>query len=149
MTLLIAVAIAAFLVLAYFGAPILAWTIVGGALLWYLSAIAAFGATTNIVLAAVFVIVAALVNIPWLRRLTFTDHVLAVYRRILPDMSQTEKEAIDAGSVWWDADLFSGKPDWDKLLAVRAPRLSPEEKAFVEGPVEELCAMCDDWQISH
>ena len=74
---------------------------------------------------------------------------LALYRRILPDMSQTEREAIDAGTVWWDADLFSGRPDWDKLLAVRAPRLSPEEQAFLDGPVEELCAMCDDWQITH
>src|SRR5205823_670687 len=107
------------------------------------------GPTTHVVLAAVFVIVAALLNIAWLRRLAFTGHVLALYRRILPDMSQTEKEAIDAGRVWWDADLFSGHPDWDRLRARRAPRLSPEEQAFLDGPVEELCAMCDDWQITH
>src|SRR5919204_2963488 len=149
MTLFFAVAIAAFLVLAYFGAPVLAWTIVGGALLWYLSVVAAFGFVTNVVLGALFVLLAAVLNVPWLRRLAFTDHVLAIYRRILPDMSQTEKEAIDAGTVWWDADLFSGKPDWNKLLAVRAPRLSPDEQAFLDGPVEELCAMCDDWQITH
>jgi acyl-CoA dehydrogenase len=78
-----------------------------------------------------------------------SDRVLAIYRRILPDMSQTEKEAIDAGTVWWDADLFSGKPDWDKLLATPAPRLSAEEQAFLDGPVEELCAMCNDWEITH
>ena len=149
MILFFAAAIAAFLVLAYFGAPLLAWTIAGGALLAYLSDVAAFGAITNVVLAALFLIVAVVLNIRWLRRLSFTDHVLAVYRRILPDMSQTEKEAIDAGTVWWDADLFSGRPDWDKLLAVRAPRLSPEEQAFLDRPVEELCAMCDDWQITH
>src|SRR5438067_12504792 len=149
MTLFFAAAIAAFLVLAYFGAPLLAWTIAGGALLAYLSDVAAFGAITNVVLAALFLIVAVVLNIRWLRRLSFTDHVLALYRRILPDMSQTEKEAIDAGTVWWDADLFSGRPDWNKLLAVRAPRLSPEEQAFVDGPVEELCAMCNDWQITH
>src|SRR5919108_1598756 len=149
MTLFFAAAIAAFLVLAYLGAPILAWTIAAGALLWYLSAVAAFSYVTNVVLGALFVIVAALLNIRWLRRVVFTDHLLAVYRRILPDMSQTEKEAIDAGSVWWDADLFSGKPDWNKLLSVRAPRLSAEEQAFLAGPVEELCAMCDDWQITH
>src|ERR687887_127896 len=149
MTLFFAAAIAAFLVLAYLGAPILAWTIATAALLWYLSAVAAFSYVTNVVLAAVFVLLAAVLNIPWLRRLAFTDHVLAIYRRILPDMSQTEKEAIDAGTVWWDADLFSGKPDWNKLLAVRAPRLSPDEQAFLDGPVEELCAMCDDWQIMH
>src|SRR5947207_3774241 len=149
MTLFIAVAIAAFLALAYFGAPLLAWTIAGGALLWYLSGVAAFGATTHVVLAAVFVIVAALLNIAWLRRLAFTGHVLAVYRRILPDMSQTEKEAIDAGSVWWDGDLCSGRPGWNKLLAIPTPQLSAEERAFVDGPVEELCAMCDDWEITH
>jgi acyl-CoA dehydrogenase len=149
MTLFFTAAIAAFFVLAYFGAPLLAWTITGGALLWYLSVVAAFGITTSTVLAALFIVVAVALNIPWLRRLALTNHVLAVYRRILPDMSQTEKEAIDAGTVWWDADLFSGKPDWNKLLSVQAPRLTPEEQAFLNGPVEELCALCDDWQITH
>jgi acyl-CoA dehydrogenase len=149
MTALIIATIAAFLVLAYFGAPILWWTVATGALLAWLSAVAGFGAVTHAVLAIVFVAIAAVLNVPALRRAAFTDRVLAVYRRILPDMSQTEKEAIDAGTVWWDADLFSGRPDWDKLLAVRAPRLSVEEQAFLDGPVEELCAMCDDWEISH
>jgi acyl-CoA dehydrogenase len=64
-------------------------------------------------------------------------------------MSQTEKEAIDAGTVWWDADLFSGKPDWDKLLKTPEPRLSAEEQAFLDGPCEELCSMVDDWHITH
>ena len=149
MTLLIVAAIAAFLVLAYFGAPILWWTVAAAALLSWLSALAAFGFTTKVVLAVVFVAAAALLNIPLIRRKLVTDRVLAIYRRILPDMSQTEKEAIDAGTVWWDADLFSGKPDWDKLLTVRAPRLSTEEQAFLDGPVEELCEMCNDWEISH
>src|SRR3954465_6498928 len=149
MTLFVLATIAAFFLLAYFGAPLLVWTIAAGALLAYLSVAVGFGFTSNVVLAAVFVVVAALLNLPWLRRLVFTDRVLAVYRRILPDMSATEKEAIDAGTVWWDADLFSGKPDWDKLLAVAAPRLSAEEQAFVDGPVEELCAMCNDWEITH
>ena len=66
-----------------------------------------------------------------------------------PTCRRPEKEAIDAGTVWWDADLFSGKPDWDKLLKTPEPRLSPEEQAFLDGPVEELCAMCDEWEISH
>jgi acyl-CoA dehydrogenase len=149
MTTLIIATIAAFFLLAYFGAPILWWTVAAAALLWYLSVVAALGFTTKVVLAAVFVLLAAVLNVPFIRRKAFTDHVLALYRRILPDMSQTEKEAIDAGTVWWDADLFSGRPDWDKLLAVRAPRLSPEEQAFLDGPVEELCAMCNDWQITH
>ena len=51
--------------------------------------------------------------------------------------------------VWWDGELFSGKPDWNKLLAYRKPALTPEEQAFVDGTVEELCRMCDDWQITY
>src|SRR3954451_8755941 len=149
MTLFVLATIAAFFLLAYFGAPLLVWTIAAGALLAYLSVAVGFGFTSNVVLAAVFVVVAALLNLPWLRRKAFTDRVLAVYRRILPDMSETEKEAIDAGTVWWDGDLFSGRPDWDKLLAMPAPRLTPEEQAFVDGPTEELCALCDDWEITH
>src|SRR5947207_1680947 len=100
------------------------------------------------ILAAVLALAAA-AYIPFIRRKLVTDRVLALYRRILPDMSQTEKEAIDAGTVWWDGDLFSGRPDFDKLLAVPEPRLSAEEQAFLDGPVEELCAMCNDWEITH
>src|SRR2546426_9895560 len=104
--------------------------------------------TLALILAVVLVLAAA-AYIPFIRRKLVTDRVLALYRRILPDMSQTEKEAIDAGTVWWDGDLFSGRPDFDKLLAVPEPRLSAEEQAFLDGPVEELCAMCNDWEITH
>jgi acyl-CoA dehydrogenase len=145
----IAGTLAVILVCGYFGLPILWWTIAAGLLTWWLSVIAGFGAVTNTVLAVVFLAIAAILNIPALRRAGISNRVLALYRRILPDMSQTEKEAIDAGTVWWDADLFSGKPDWDKLLKTPEPRLTPEEQAFLDGPVEELCAMCDEWEISH
>jgi len=138
-----------FLVFGYFGLPIFWWTVAAGLLAWYLSVIGAFGPVANIVLATVFIVVAAVLNIPVVRRWVFSNRVLALYRRILPDMSQTEKEAIDAGTVWWDADLFSGKPDWDKLLRTPQPKLTAEEQAFLDGPVEELCAMCNDWEITH
>jgi len=62
-------------------------------------------------------------------------------------MSATEREALEAGDVWWDAALFSGDPDWQALLATPAARLSDEEQAFLDGPVETLCRMADDWQI--
>ncbi|MFZ1908697.1 MAG: acyl-CoA dehydrogenase [Burkholderiales bacterium] len=101
------------------------------------------------IIACVAAFVLALVFVGPLRRAVVSDPLLALYRRILPDMSQTEREAIDAGTVWWDGDLFSGRPDWDKLLAVPAPKLTSEEQAFVDGPCEELCAMCDDWEITH
>jgi acyl-CoA dehydrogenase len=138
-----------FMVFGYFGLAIGWWTLAAATLLFYLSSAMGFGMVTNLVLAAVFVAIAAALNVPWLRRKLITERILAVYRRILPDMSQTEKEAIDAGTVWWDADLFSGKPEWGKLLAVPEPRLSPEEQAFLDGPVEELCALCDEWAITH
>ena len=68
---------------------------------------------------------------------------------MLPQLSQTEQEALDAGTVWWDGELFSGKPDWNKLLAYPKPELSEEEKAYLAGPVEQLCAMLDEWKITH
>ena len=117
-------ALVVFFLFGFFGLAIGWWTLAAAALLAYLSVNLQLGLTANVVLASVFVVLAAVLNVPWLRRKALTDRILAVYRRILPDMSQTEKEAIDAGTVWWDGDLFSGKPDWDKLLAVPEPRLS-------------------------
>ena len=95
-----------------------------------------------------FLAVAVPLNVkPW-RRLLISDRVLAVFRNIMPSMSQTEREALEAGSVWWDGDLFSGKPQWRSLLKIPAGQLSKEEQAFIDGPVETLCHMLDDWQIT-
>jgi acyl-CoA dehydrogenase len=142
-------ALAVFLVFGYFGLAIGWWTLAGGLLLWYVAHLAAFTPFTSAVVAVLFLVVAAVLNLPLIRRKVITDQILALYRRVLPDMSQTEKEAIDAGTVWWDGELFSGRPDWNKLLGIPQPRLSAEEQAFLDGPVEELCAMCDDWEITH
>jgi acyl-CoA dehydrogenase len=84
-----------------------------------------------------------------LRRAAVTRPLFGVFKKVLPAMSDTEREALEAGSVWWDADLFSGNPDWGKLLAYPAAKLTPEEQAFVDGPVEQLCAMLDEWDINH
>src|SRR6202158_5137397 len=67
---------------------------------------------------------------------------------VLPAMSDTEREALEAGDVWWDADLFTGNPDWSKLLATAPAALTPEEQAVLTGPRDELCAMLDDWKIN-
>src|SRR3954463_4200181 len=82
------------------------------------------------------------------RRDLITKPVFRVAKRALPSLSETEREAIEAGDVWWDADLFSGNPDWNKLLAFPPATLSAEEQAFLDGPVDELCCMLDDWQIN-
>ncbi len=83
-----------------------------------------------------------------LRRNTLTRPIFRWARKALPTMSETEREALEAGDVWWDAELFSGNPDWAKLRGTSAPALSEEERAFFDGPVAELCAMLDDWKIS-
>jgi acyl-CoA dehydrogenase len=92
--------------------------------------------------------VAAPLLLPDLRRKLFTAPLFSWFQKNLPPMSQTEREAIEAGTVWWDGELFSGRPDWNKLLAYPKAQLSEEEQAFIDGPTEELCAMVSDWQIS-
>lgn len=84
-----------------------------------------------------------------LRRGLITTPLFNAYRRALPPLSRTEQEALEAGTVWWDADLFSGRPDWQKFLAAPKPQLTAAEQAFLDGPVEALCQMLDDWQIVH
>ena len=91
----------------------------------------------------------ALFNIRPLRKAWVTRPFLKVYRRMLPSMSDTEREALEAGTVWWDGELFTGKPDWSKLLGAKAPQLTAEEQAFLDGPCEELCGMIDDFDITH
>jgi acyl-CoA dehydrogenase len=90
-----------------------------------------------------------LLNVKPLRRVLISGPFLGKYRRLLPSMSQTEKEALEAGTVWWDGELFTGAPRWEKLLSAKAPQLTPAEQAFLDGPCEELCGMLDDWDITH
>ena len=90
-----------------------------------------------------------LFNIRPLRKAIISRPFLKAYMRLLPAMSQTEKEALEAGTVWWDGELFTGKPRFEKLLASKAPALTAEEQAFIDGPCEELCRMYDDWDITH
>ncbi|MGE0557421.1 MAG: acyl-CoA dehydrogenase [Burkholderiales bacterium] len=98
----------------------------------------------------VLLIVASLVAIPSpFRRHLVGARFLAIFRRILPPVSQTEREALEAGTVWWDGDLFSGNPDWNKLLAYPKPRLTAEEQAFIDGPLRELCEMLSDWEVTY
>ena len=79
------------------------------------------------------------------RRILITPRLLDLFKRILPTMSATERDALEAGTTWWDADLFSGKPDWAKLLAYRHNTLSAEERAFLDHEVQRLCELVNDW----
>ncbi len=78
-----------------------------------------------------------------------SDAVLAAFRKVMPPMSQTERDAIEAGTVWWDGELFSGRPDWQRLLATPSPTLTADEQHFLDHDVEELCAMVTDWETTH
>ena len=136
------------LVLAYQRVSLLTATIAyGGALFLY----ALFGNGSLPWMIVLWVVLAALVllNIDAIRIRFITRPFLRTYRRLLPSMSQTEKDALEAGTVWWDGELFTGGPDWEKLLSAAVPKLSAEEQAFLDGPCETLCRMIDDWEITH
>jgi acyl-CoA dehydrogenase len=90
-----------------------------------------------------------LLNVRPLRLRFMTRPFLRSYRRLLPSMSATEREALDAGTVWWDGELFTGGPHWQKLMSAKVPALTEVEQAFLDGPCEDLCAMLDDWDITH
>ncbi len=90
-----------------------------------------------------------LLNVRPLRKAIISRPFLRTYLRLLPTMSDTEREALEAGTVWWDGELFSGNPDWSKLRSNPPARLSAEEQAFIDGPCVELCRMLDDFDITH
>ena len=104
---------------------------------------------TGVISWLIFAAIAIPLNIPALRKKYLAAPALKAFQGVMPEMSRTEKEAIDAGNVWWEADLFGGNPDWKKLHDIPAPTLSAEEQAFLDGPVNELCRMVNDFQITH
>ena len=147
--LIILAAIAVAWILAYHRLPAVVWTVVIAIALGLITAFMHWPHSLVVTLWIVFVVAALLGNPTPIRRALVSRPLLGLFRRILPQVSQTEQEALDAGTVWWDGELFSGKPDWNKLLAYPKPTLTAEEHAFLDGPVEELCRMVNDWEITH
>ncbi|MGB4867068.1 MAG: acyl-CoA dehydrogenase [Hyphomicrobium sp.] len=145
--------IAAFLTLGMRKAPMWAWALAVGALTY----IAQSGLLSGGPPATGFLsyiawlpfIALALLSVPSLRRQFIVAPVFAMVQKILPKVSDTEAQALDAGTVGFDAEIFSGTPDWAKLQAIPPIQLSAEEQAFLDGPTEELCKLIDDWQIRH
>ncbi|MGP9832233.1 acyl-CoA dehydrogenase [Marinobacter sp. NSM] len=104
----------------------------------------------SFLIGGVLLALALLITLPGDLRLDkFSRPLLGWVRSRLPKLSPTEQEALNSGSVDWDGELFSGKPEWNKLLDAAPAHLTSEEQAFLDGPVEELCKMLDDWQITH
>jgi acyl-CoA dehydrogenase len=96
-----------------------------------------------------FLAIAIPVNVNGIRQQYISAPALKMFKKIMPEMSRTEEEAIEAGTTWWEADLFCGDPDWQKLHRFPKPELSAEEQAFLDGPVETVCQMTCDWQTCH
>jgi acyl-CoA dehydrogenase len=127
-------------VLGFTGAPLWLWALAGGAGL--------YGAGAPVWIWITYGALVAVFNVPPIRRLVSASVMnLMEALQFLPQISETEQTAIDAGTVWMDAELFSGKPDFDKSLDQLYPELSEREREFLEGPVDELCAMVDDWDV--
>ncbi len=138
-TLAAVISLALIFVLGFTGAPLILWTIVAAAMLAALGA----GVTAWIV----FGVLAVIFNIPPIRAILVSSIIMKVMKGILPSISETERVAIEAGVVWVEGELFSGKPDFKRMMAEPYPDLTGEEKAFIEGPVNKLCEMIDDWRI--
>jgi acyl-CoA dehydrogenase len=140
--------IAVLLGLAYFRNPPTVW--VPALAGWLVLSAMLDMLSTPVALLLLFLLglVATPLFIPDLRRSLISNRLLSVFRKQLPAMSDTEREALEAGTVWWDGELFSGKPNWNRLQSIPEARLSVDEQAFIDGPVDELCSLIDDWQVT-
>ena len=146
---MLAAVLVIFMMLAFFRASITGWVL---AIMVIVPVVAIQSRIPDTALQAVYSVLflfIMLFGVPLLRRNIISGTILKISRNILPQISATEQEAINAGTVWWDGDLFSGRPDWRKLLAFPKPSLSTAEQAFLDNEVEQLCAMLDDWDITH
>jgi acyl-CoA dehydrogenase len=154
LVLIVLCVIAAF-VLAMWRAPLWAWSLglAVALLLWQTGLLRGeageFPPGTLGALGWVLVAVLGALSVPAIRRSVLIRPLFRTIKGILPRVSATEQEALNAGTIGFDAELFSGQPDWDKLRAVPPINLTDDEKAFLEGPTNELCGMVNDWTIRH
>lgn len=143
-----AAGVAAIWVLAYFRTPLVGWTLAASLPLLFFTFISPAEPLTLALWWAGFLVIVVPLNIAPLRRVLLSNRILPFFQAAIPTMSSTEREALEAGGVWWESELFSGRPRWTALLESRTPTLSVEEKAFLEGPVQRLCDMLDDFHIT-
>jgi acyl-CoA dehydrogenase len=104
---------------------------------------------TTFILVVIELAIAVPLLMDGFRRKQISAPLLKIFAKVTPKLSETEQTALEAGTVGFEGELFSGKPDWHELLKQPKPELSVEEQAYLDGPVEELCGMIDDWQITH
>ena len=134
--------------LLYRGVSLPVFTGVTVAVVAALWAVGVLGPIGVAVVAVVIGVPLAIFNIVPLRRALMTKRLYGVFRKILPEMGPTEKEALEAGDVWWEAEMFRGRPDWKQLHDFQLTKLTAEEQSFLDNETEQLCAMIDDWQVN-
>lgn len=135
------------IVLLWHGTVYLAWALPSAAALGYWAATGAPPRPLFLALAGGWALTALVFGLRPLRRALISGPAMRLMGRAMPRMSRTERTALEAGSVWWDGELFTGAPRWDRLLDFRIKPLSERERAFLDGPVEELCRMVDEWSV--
>jgi acyl-CoA dehydrogenase len=123
----------------YLGSPLAVWSLV--------LIVLAIGFGLNTIALGVLIAVLLLFNIKPLRKAIVSAPLMKVMKGIIPKISETERTALEAGVVWVEGELFSGRPDFKKILSEPYPTLTEDERAFMQGPVRKLCAVLDDWQI--
>lgn len=138
-----------FLILSFQRAALSVWAISFGLLLIFLTSFSQLNWLSLGIIWTLFIGAMIFLLVKPLRRLALSSPILRFYLKAMPSMSRTEREALAAGSVTWEGELFCGNPQWEKLLAIPKPSLTPEEQAFLDGPVDNLCKMIDDWQICY
>src|SRR3990167_3319018 len=141
--------LAAMTVLSFQRASLSVWTIGMGVFLLLCAYFSPFHFFAMTVFWLIYFVIFSILNLKFLRRALLTRFIFAVYKKITPALSETEKEAINAGDIAWEGDLFSGMPDWKKLQAMHFSTLSTEEQAILNGPVEEFCTTVNNWKFSH
>jgi len=127
------------LALGYTGAPFILWTLLG------LAACVGFAAPQWALITVA--VIGVIFNIKPLRQALISSGLMKVMKGFMPKISDTEKTALEAGVVWVEKDLFSGKPNFKNILNEPYPGLTKEEQDFMNGPVERLCAALDDYKI--
>lgn len=137
------------MVAAYFRWPLIVWSVVLGV------AVASMHLCPDVSNQAlrtvwfIYLLIIIPLNIRPIRKMLISSFIFNAMRSVMPTISQTEQEALDAGDVWWESELFSGKPDFSVVRDLERPSLTQEEQDFIDGPVEELCEMIDDWKVSN
>ena len=137
------------LIVAFRGMRLLDWTVAMATVLAGFAMFTTVSTLAIVILSVLFAAVAIPLNYKPIRRRWLSEPFLDIYRKMLPTLSETEKVALEAGTVGWEGELFAGNPDWDSLLEQKWPELTEAEKAFVDGPVETLCEMLKPWQNAH